>query len=208
MSLVAPRLLILSFSSIAGDARVLKQVRLFAERYEVTTCGFGPAPDGVVEHVRLGDEHASLTPYGRYVTLRWYRAAYGAIPAVRAARAALRDLAPFDAVLANDVEAVPVALEHAAGGRVHADLHEYTPRLHEDHAPWARWLAPFYRWLCRRYVRRAASVTTVGAGLADAYRSELGIEADVVTNAAPYAALEPTPVGEPLRLVHSGAALR
>ena len=41
-----PKLLILSFSPIASDARVLKQVDLFAEDYEVTTCGYGPAPAG------------------------------------------------------------------------------------------------------------------------------------------------------------------
>ena len=61
---MAPRLLILSFSSIAGDARVLKQVRLFAERYEVTTCGFGPTPEGVAEHLELAPESAGLMPDG------------------------------------------------------------------------------------------------------------------------------------------------
>ena len=48
-----PRVLILSFSPIASDARVLKQVRLFADRYDVTTCGFGPQPHPGVEHVQV-----------------------------------------------------------------------------------------------------------------------------------------------------------
>ncbi|MEK8228005.1 hypothetical protein NKG05_20820 [Oerskovia sp. M15] len=41
-----PRLLILSFSPIVNDARVLKQVEEFREDYEVTTCGYGEAPAG------------------------------------------------------------------------------------------------------------------------------------------------------------------
>ena len=42
---MSKKLLIISFSPIARDARVLKQVRLFTPKYEVTTCGFGPAPE-------------------------------------------------------------------------------------------------------------------------------------------------------------------
>lgn len=202
---MAPRLLILSFSSIAGDARVLKQVRLFAERYEVTTCGFGPAPEGVAEHLELAPESAGLMPDGRTVTLRQYRRAYGSIPAVAAARVALAGQR-FDVVLANDVEAVGVGLE--VGAPVHADLHEYSPRLHEENRLWMLLIAPFFRWMCRRHVSRAVSVTTVGEGLAREYEREFGFRAGVVTNATPYAELEPGAVGRPLRLVHSGAGLR
>src|SRR5690554_8201211 len=102
MSLVAPRLLILSFSSIAGDARVLKQARLFAERYEVTTCGFGPTPEGVAEHLELAPESAGLMPDARPVTLRQYRRPYGSIPALAAARVALAG-PRFAALLPDDV---------------------------------------------------------------------------------------------------------
>src|SRR5690606_40865865 len=63
--------------------------------------------------------------------------------------------------------------------------------------------------LCRACARKADSVATVGEGLARAYREELGIEAGVVVNAAPFAELAPTPLADDgvLRLVHSGAAL-
>ncbi len=40
-----PRLLILSFSPIVSDARLLKQVRRFRDDYAVTTCGYGDAPE-------------------------------------------------------------------------------------------------------------------------------------------------------------------
>ena len=39
-----PRLLVIAFSPLRSDARVLRQVRLFRERYAVTTVGYGPAP--------------------------------------------------------------------------------------------------------------------------------------------------------------------
>jgi glycosyltransferase involved in cell wall biosynthesis len=110
-------------------------------------------------------------------------------------------------VLANDVEAVPLALEIADGAPVHADLHEYSPRLREEFPAWDRRIRPFFEWLCRRYVSRAASWTTVSGGLADEYARRFGFAPAVVTNAAPYADLVPGPVATPIRLVHSGAGL-
>lgn len=200
-------LLILSFSPIRGDARVLKQVRHFSATHTVTTCGFGPAPDGVASHIQIPDDVGPLAPYGRHITLRLYGRAYWGIGAVDFARRHLVRGA-YDAVLANDVETVPVALGLAPAHGVHADLHEYSPRLHEENPAWKRRIKPFYDWLCRRYVARARSWTTVSGGLAREYASEFGFVPEIVTNAAPFAQLEPREVGDRVRLVHSGACLR
>ncbi|GAA1513341.1 hypothetical protein BJ978_001975 [Agromyces terreus] len=200
-----PRLLILSFSPIAADARVLKQVRLFAEDYAVTTCGHGPAPDGVVEHLSIPDELAVWRYDRGRVATRRYRSAYWSNPAVVAAKRALAGRS-FDAVLADDVDAVGLALSVPSRG-VHADLHEYSPRQKEDLLRWRVFVGPFMRWMCRTFVTKATSVTTVGQGIAEEYRRRFGVAADVVTNAAPYVEREPQPVHDPIRLVHSGAAL-
>ncbi|MGP7960385.1 glycosyltransferase family 1 protein [Sanguibacter sp. A247] len=211
-----PSLLILSFSPIASDARVLKQVRLFAGRYDVTTCGFGPAPLGPgledARHVEIPAEHASLALDGRLITLRAYSLVERRTPAVVGATRALDDAGvrrgAFDVILANDVESVPLALRLRPRRGVHADLHEFSPWLHEENLAWKRRIAPYLTWLVRRYVYRAASATTVSGVLARAYR-ELGVDAGVVANAAPYVDLAPSPVPAdlPLRLVHSGAGL-
>ncbi|MFB8229003.1 glycosyltransferase family 1 protein [Cellulosimicrobium sp. NPDC055967] len=199
-------MLIVSFSPLAGDARVLKQIRHFAASYDVTTCGYGPTPLEGVEHVAIPDD-ARHELDGRLVTTRVYPLVHRAVPAVRAARRVLAGRR-FDVAIANDLETVPVAFDVAEPEHVLADLHEYSPRLHEDNPAWVRRIAPYYRWLARRYAARAGAATTVGDGLARAYRDELGVDCRVVTNAAPYAALSPVPVVEPVRLVHSGACLR
>lgn len=201
-----PRLLILSFSPIASDARVLKQIDLFRAEYEVTTCGIGEFERAGVEHIRIPDGLPARNLDGRLITLRLYRAAFWRIGAVRWSAKALRGRL-FDVIVADDVEAVPVALRLRPTRGVHADLHEYTPRLHEENELWARRIKPFWEWVCRTYVRRAASWTTVGEGLAREYDREFGFQPDVVVNAAPYADLQPGPVARPLRLVHSGACL-
>lgn len=202
-----PRLLILSFSPIAADARVLKQVDLFRHDYDVTTCGYGPAPEGVIDHVQVPDD----LPIWRYpralVALRQYRRAYWGNAAVAHARQALAGRA-FDVVLADDVDAVGLALDLRPARGVHADLHEYSPRQHEEQLRFRLFVKPFIEWMCRTFVRRADSWTTVSAGLAREYERVFGFRPEVVTNAAPYVEARPTPVHDPLRLVHSGAALR
>ena len=204
-----PSLLILSFSPIASDARVLKQVRLFAADFDVTTCGYGPAPDGVVEHLEIpaAAEHWRKDP--KWLLSRQFRRVYWGNAAVRAAQGQLGGR-EFDVVLANDVDTVPLALSLRPRRGVHADLHEYSPRQNTELRRWRWFVAPYMRWLCRRFVTRADSVTTVGRGLAEEYAREFGIRAGIVTNAAPYAELEPGQVarGGPLRLVHAGVALR
>ena len=44
-----PRLLIISFSTITADARLLKQIARLREDFEVHTLGYGDVPAGVVD---------------------------------------------------------------------------------------------------------------------------------------------------------------
>ncbi|MDU1122624.1 MAG: glycosyltransferase family 1 protein [Dermabacter sp.] len=202
------RLLILSFSPIARDARVLKQVKEFAPRYEVTTCGYEAAPEGVSEHIQIPSTLVSWRLNRPLTMLRQFDRVYWSQEVVAWCLSRLTGRT-FDCVLANDVEAVPLALRLTSPEKIHADLHEYSPRQKEDLRRWRLFVAPYFRFLTRQYVTQVPSVTTVGSGLSEEYAREFGIRADVVTNASPFHDLAPTPVPEdaPLRLVHSGAAM-
>lgn len=200
-------MLILSFSPIIGDARVLKQVALFRGDYRVTTCGYGPAPDGVEEHIRIPDDIAHNVLHDGLIRRRRYRRQYWSLWSVTWVWRALRRRS-FDVALANDIEAVPIALRLEPAHGVHADLHEYSPLLHEDWQGWREKVTPYHEWVCREYVARASSWTTVSHGLAREYERQFGFRPEIVTNAAPFADVEPKPVTRPIRLVHSGAALQ
>ena len=200
-------LLILSFSDISADARVLKQVAAFRDRYEVTTCGYGPAPEGVADHVQLPSDQEVWRYSRALLMLRQYARAYRQNGAVRAASAALVGRR-FDVVLANDVDAVPLALSLRPRLGVHADLHEFAPAQKTELLRWRLFVAPFMAWICRTSVTRATSVTTVAHGIAREYRRRFGIAAGVVTNATPFADQPPTELHAPIALVHSGACFR
>lgn len=202
-----PTMLILSYSPIAHDARVLKQVARFTRDYDVTTCGYGPEPEGVAEHVRIPDEQRYNDLNGTLLTLKRYHAAYWRLSAVKWTLETLKGR-KFDIAIANDVEAVPVANKLKPLHGVLADLHEYSPRLHDDHEAWLRRIAPWFDWVVRRYVTKAWSWSTVSRGIVAEYEKNFGFHAELVTNAAPYFDAAPTPVERPIRLVHSGACLR
>ncbi|GAA3897848.1 glycosyltransferase [Microbacterium invictum] len=207
MTTPRPTMLILSYSPIARDARVLKQVTRFTQDFDVTTCGYGPAPDGVVEHITIPDDQRYNDLNGSLITLKRYRPAYWRLSAVRFSREVLKGRR-FDVAIANDVEAVPVAVKLRPRRGVLADLHEYSPRLHDDHALWHQRITPWFEWVVRRYVTRASAWTTVSRGIVAEYEKNFGFRSRLVTNAAPYIDASPSPVGSVIRLVHSGACLR
>ncbi len=202
-----PRLLIISFSPIRSDPRVLKQVGLFSGKYHLITCGYGAAPDGVDEHFALPTE-AVAWPSDRIGLLgRRYKRAYDQMPAVQQTRQLLSDVA-VDIILANDLNTLPLALELKPKYGVHSDLHEFAPKEKEADLKWRLFVAPYMRWLCRTYLPRARSITTVAPSIAAQYTLDFAVPVEVVTNAAPFTEGEPRPVGEKIRLIHNGAGQR
>lgn len=201
-----PHVLVLCFSPLARDARVLRQIDALLPRYEVTTCGYGPAPRAGAAHVRLPDGLTAWKLDRPAVMLRRFARAYWRQESVRAAAEALRGR-QFDLILADDVETVQLALSLRPRFGVHADLHEYSPLLKENLPQWRLFVAPYMDWICRTAVARADAVTTVAAGIAEEYERRFGFDCRVITNAAPFREGSPTAPASPLRLVHSGAAM-
>jgi hypothetical protein len=109
-----------------------------------------------------------------------------------------------DAVIANDIPALPVAAR--LGPPVVLDAHEFAPDQLTDRWWWKQLITPFIRWQCSTYLPEVAAMTTVSPGIADAYDHEFGVRSSVVTNVPPFADLEPTPVGDPVRVLHHGVA--
>ncbi|MFF1634603.1 glycosyltransferase family 1 protein [Leifsonia sp. NPDC058248] len=202
-----PSLLILSFSPIRSDPRVLKQVQLFSPLYEVTTCGYGEAPDGVVEHIEIAPDARAWVDDKVAMATRRFRHAYWNTQAVLDAKPKLAGRS-FDGILANDLSAVPLALSLEPTHGVHGDLHEFAPKEKDDDLKWRLAVAPYMRWLCRTYLKQLRSVTTVARGIADRYEADYGVKVGVVTNAAPYSDRTPQPVHTPIRLIHSAAGQR
>ncbi len=200
-----PSLLIVSFSDIYRDTRVLKQIDLFRDSYDITTCGYGHSPRDWVTHLEIprGESRAIVLVRAALIRAHLYSMAYWITPSVRRAHRELRGR-DFDAVIANDLDTAGLAMSVAPADRVHVDLHEYWVGLHDLRSDWVKIRKPYHAWMLRKYVTRAASVTTVSPVISQWYKQGFGFDSEVVPNYSRYHDLEPTEVGEPLRVVHAG----
>jgi len=201
---------ILSFTDLARDQRVNRQIRFLAERHRVTAIG-GASPN--VPGVDFVP--ASILPrsvVGRAVTVaQMLLKLEDSRPMVdRFGREVLARLEALDADLfvANDLEPLPLALSVAKGRPVVLDAHEYYPRRYEDRLSWRYLRNPYNAWLCQRLFPRTDAVMTVCQGLAEQYDCDTGIRPLVITNAPEHADLCPVyrKNGEPIRMVYHGLA--
>ncbi|MEV7620312.1 hypothetical protein AB0N59_09230 [Microbacterium sp. NPDC089321] len=204
------RILCISLSPIRRDARVLRQISILRQLGDVVTVGYDEQPDGVVEHIRVPDDRLSLPQTVGGVLnlgLRRFDAVELAAPGVSYALDKLRGR-EFDLVVANDARVLGLAFAVAGDAPVWADMHEWAPEERTHVLSWRLLVAPFMIHLCRKYLPRAAAVTTVGGEIAKLYARDFGVTPHVMRNAAPFADLSPSEVDpDRIRLVHSGGAV-
>lgn len=208
-----PRMLILLFTELAKEPRANKQLRYLSSQYDITTVGYGSLSYPGVQHIELPRDvpQPVLLRKVYYVLqqlffrLRLYGLSYRFVSLHSWAYARLRR-EQWDIVIAHDINTVPLSNRLRSRAGVIVDLHEYAPRQYEHSAEWVAKIAPYYSWICRREVTRAAAVVTVSQGIVDEYERQFGFRPVLVTNATPYAELPVNPVGSPIRLVHSGIA--
>lgn len=204
-----PRILIVSYTRTEQEPRVLKQIAEFRGKYHITTAGYGPAPQGVDEHVEL-EPLPLATGIGRVpgiftllLLLRLHRQYSRLEPRDRSAYQRLRG-GHWDVIVAHDAATLFMTSYLSSTHGVLADMHEYAPKQSRPTFTWNVLYEPYYSWLCRTYAATAAAVTTVSSGIVDEYKRVFGFDATLVVNATPYQELDSTPVHSPLRLVHSG----
>lgn len=191
---------------------MLRQLEVLRAHGDVVTVGYGEAPEGVTQHIRVPDSAASLpqTPLGvARLALRLHRSVELKAPGERASVKAALQAGPYDLVVANDGRALPLAFAAANGAPVYADMHEWAPEERSTVLVWRLLVAPYMQHLCETYLPRTAAVTSVSAGLAGLYAERFNVATEVVRNAADLQDLKPSPVDpDHIRLVHSGTADR
>ena len=207
------RILVMALSNLAIDPRVDRQLRFLGDSHKVVAAGLAPPT--------VDCEFVELTPYvppnqslpvaayklvqdrsarllGRWESLYWR-----VDPTWRHWLGLLENVEP-DLVIANDTIAVPLAFAAARGAPVIFDAHEYAPEELLSSAHWRRWQQPHLVHITQRYLPRTAGMMSVSPGIAERYERRFGIRSTVVTNAPFRADLAPTPVSDPVRMVHVG----
>jgi glycosyltransferase involved in cell wall biosynthesis len=203
---------IISFSPIARDGRVLRQIEYLSTDYDVTVIGLGEPPEPGVLSARLEwrrlPEGSDESRWRRSLSTRVKsRLISAAIPALnmlrlpgllrRAAyerwywnglwqRAALAFAleAGCDAYHANDWTALPVAAEAASrhGARLIFDAHEYAPLELENRWLWGVRYQSAVTYFLRKYASQVDAFTTVCEPIGRRYQQEFGLKPTIVYN--------------------------
>lgn len=220
------RVLVITFSPLDFDSRVLRQIEALAENFAVTVC-----------HPEKNDRY----PWEQ-VSLYWkaaFRESAGTEPGLLSravatifrmmrnallllnfhgiaeklpynryylARQSLRGhLAEFDLVVANDVETLPLAFALSGKAKVVADLHEFAPGQTAGKTIRNRVWSSYLTWTCRKYLPRCAAVTVVSQAVSDLYWEHFQIVSSVLPSMPKYAAIGPSDVNpRDVKLVHHG----
>lgn len=204
-------ILIISFSVIHSDPRVMRQIRLLETDYQVTVAGYGQKPDAKIRFVKLEKSPASLPKklfWATKLLVGAFESYYWNQEQVSNAQKLL-SASNFDLIIANDLSSAPLALRLAGGSPVLIDAHEYSPREFDDKWLWRLLFGRYNHALCQRYLPLASAMTTVCGGIADEYGRVYGVHPVVVHNAPLDQRITPSSVSENnIRLIHHGAAIR
>lgn len=200
--------LVICFSDLRRDARVMRQINFLKSEYRVEVAAFGALPDEQYVFHKL--EKTKLTFFRKAVSsvfllLGFHAIAYNILHHYNRYVAGLRSK-NFDLIVANDAETLPIAFKIANGqSKVFFDAHEYAPRQFEDRLYWRVFFRRFNAYLCEKYIPRVSGMSTINQSLAAAYEDNFGIKSVIITNAPAYVDWSPQPRNQfPIRLVHHG----
>lgn len=227
------KILIISYSSLQSDPRVIRQIRTLGNNFELYTCGLSSSElPWEKEFIPFTINGWSMFKDTRF-PLRWFIIACYIIPLRIITKIKLfhrlklynlyywnlgnLDLEKklkkykFDLIISNDLNTLPLAISVAKKfkSKVFFDAHEYSPLELENDANWMRWESPYLTYLAKKYIPKADACITVGYEIAKKYLELTGISFEVVLNAPQYQEhIKPVSVNNNINFIHHGGAMK
>jgi hypothetical protein len=200
--------LVISFTDLKKDARVMRQVNFLKGDYRVTVAAMGAPPDQQYRLIHIQKTELTFLRKATsafFLLLGIHDIAYRILHDYNRYVLSLQNL-DFDLILANDIETLPFAFKVAGNkSKIFFDAHEYAPRQFEDRLYWRIFFKRFNSYLTRKYLPVVHGMSTINGSLAEAYETNYGVKPVIVTNAAEYFEYVPVERFEyPIRLVHHG----
>ena len=212
-----PNVLVISYSKLASDGRVLRQIQFLKNIPDVniTVAAFGlwegEGLDGIDRYIQLPRNVTLLDKLKAAILLKMklyerYDPSFGAGPYLLEAIGS----AKFDLVVANELEPLIAAYALEQGRpRVLLDAHEYSPLQFEDSWRFRFFFKDYMDYLCKRYLKNVDSMLTVSEGLQEAYLENYGVISHLITNSPFYNKLiQKKTQDNCIKLIYHGAVTR
>lgn len=204
--------LVLVFSNVKHDARVARQVSFLAKHFQVSLVCFDADDAENVIPIRITQTKLSVIRkafLSVFLVLRLHTLAYRLLHDYKSTLEKALAGRSFDLIVANDIDTLPLAFHFkgTATTKIIFDAHEYAPRHFEDKLAWRIFFQPLYLHLCTHLIPKVDVMLTVGKGLADEYEKHFHVRPIIITNAARFHDIQPSPIQEGrIRLIHHGIA--
>lgn len=205
------KVLIICFSRLHRDPRILRQISWLKETYEITTLGYSNSNVAGVRHIQFDPE------INRSIFIKFKRIAQFAAKNYESFywNASMKKLLEktaaekFDFIIANDIETLPLAVKLAENkAKVIFDAHEYAALEHEESFKFRLLNQQFVKYLNEKYIPKAAAAVTVCHGIADLFEKNYDKKFGVITNASEFQEIKPSPVNpQKIRLIYHGGAI-
>ena len=206
------KILILSFSNLHRDPRVNRQIRFLSEHYSITSLGLSASNVPNIHSLLTVIHRKTLTQKLKathQLISQCYEQYYWGQPHILDSLEQLCSL-NFDLILANDIDALPLALKIKKDAKLIFDAHEYAPREFEDRLLFRLLFQNYKTYLCQTYIPKVDRMITVCQNIADTYEKETGVKPSIITNAPDYEDIFPkllTSNTSKIRLIHHGSAM-
>jgi hypothetical protein len=203
-------ILIISYSDIKSDPRVMRQIRALEFLYNLSVIGYGSKPSAKINFFSLNIKNKWYLKIFRYLLLltRLYHIFYWLRPEIKKTLTMLNHL-HFNLILSNDIGSLPLALKLAKGSKVLFDAHEYSPKENAENFFWRITYGKFNSYICKKYLGSVNSMFTVSHGIAEEYLKNFGILPKVLYNAPEYKHFNASRTDfNDIKLIHHGAPIR
>lgn len=234
---ISPRILILCYSELNRDPRVLRQIEALQHIGTIITAGLQPSKHPAESlfiplsfHFRFSLKKSNssfsahigkwiIDPFMLFITklFQFYylkiKKDYDKFHWTPAKKQAFNNIRreDFDLIIANDMSALALSvhLKNIKGAKLCYDAHEYSPLEYDNDPEWLRTKSPYITHLCKKYMPQADYCTTIGKMIAEKYYELLGIRFGIIYNAPAHQQLKPIYRGDnKIQCVHQGVATR
>lgn len=203
--MMAQTALVISFSNLKSDARVKRQIGFLKKLDFKITAACYDAEDPELKVIKIKPPRLSLLNKalsGAALLLKRYTYAYKLLYGQNL------DLGQsFNLIIANDIEALPLAFQVKGKAKILFDAHEYAPRHFENKLSWRIFFQGFNKFFCAKYIPQVDGMMTIGEGIANEYEKHYGVKPVLITNAPAFCDIQSKPTDpKKIKLVHQGIA--